>query len=162
MALAEHTSIPNMTVLMCSNCTGAPNSHGFATELTEYTTANREQAAIFNDILRDTMNPALALQAHFTNLLTMSYYDHQVLYDLREDVAVVRDVTVIYPVGRKSFIIVFILSMLHLTVVGFVTVLFYLRTKHVLLGNSWSPIAQLWSPESDVWLKWQTAWRITL
>src|SRR5436190_8870397 len=64
----------NFSTLMCLSCvpTSDPSS---------YFLAHQAQAAVFNDIVRDTRHPALALQAQYTTLFGMAYYDHAFQFD---------------------------------------------------------------------------------
>jgi hypothetical protein len=133
----------NTTVLMCTGC----SAH------TSLPLANRQHAALFNDILQDTLNPALALQSHFTVLFGITYYDHQVQFDLIGPATVVRSVDVLRPVGKLFFMIVLLVCVVHLVTVVVINLLFCVRCKHVQLGNAWSVVAHLWGSETEVWLK---------
>jgi hypothetical protein len=133
----------NYSMLMCRWC-----QSNFATGLR----INREQSAVFTDIMRDTNDPALALQAQFTTLFGMSYYDHVYQFDYSAPAIIVSYVDVLKPDGWRLFYAV-IVAAAHLTLVFLVTALFASGGKFSLLNNAWSVVAQLQGAEMESWVE---------
>jgi hypothetical protein len=156
-AFTEHWSEGNTTVLMCTSCLSAITVGNFS-ELGVTTTivpsmANRQHAALLNDILQDTLDPALALQSHFTVLFRMTYYDHLVQFDLSGPVSLVRSADVLRPTSKVFFIIVLLVSTVYLVTVVVINLLFCVRCKHIQLGNAWSVLAHLQGSGTRTWLR---------
>jgi len=156
-AFSEQWTLGNNTVLMCTSClsaisVGGDSEFGATTTIVP-SMANRQHAALFNDILQDTLNPALALQSHLTVLFGMTYYDHLVQFDLSGPVSLVRSADVLRPTGKLFFSIVLVVSAVHLVTVVVINLLFCVRCKHIQLGNAWSVVAHLWGSETRFWLR---------
>lgn len=152
MAFDDYSST-NTTIFMCIYCwaLGIAPPVG-SSPIVDFTSANRQQAAIINDILQDTGNPALALQAHFTILYGMANYSYLGLFDLSGTANLVSNAEALLQAAKTYFTVVFAVTLLHLTVVSLIALLLSLCGRNVLLGNAWTIVAQLWSPETEVWL----------
>ena len=109
---------------------------------------HRTHADLMTKFLRKTHNPALALQAHWTVLLQMAYYDFSGEYDVHAPAVYGVSVPVIIPFRWTSFAVVMGLLALHSALVIFAVVLFITRTEMSLLGNSWQAVSQVWSTDT--------------
>jgi hypothetical protein len=156
-AFSEHWDVGNDTVLMCTSCLSAVivGNYSQSCVVTNRlpSMANRQHAALFNDILQDTLDPALALQSHFTVLFGMTYYDHLVQFDLSRQVSLVRSADVLRPTSKVFFIVVLLVSAVHLVTVVVVNLLFCVRCKHIQLGNAWAVLAHLRGSGTRSWLR---------
>jgi hypothetical protein len=133
---------PESAVCMCGYC--ACGSKGQVSRL---------NAAVFNDIVRETGNPALAVQGLITTLHGMAYYDRLFQFDVNARANITSNISVIKPTGWAFFSVVIAVTSLHLVLVLFVVVLFVFTGGNCLLNNAWSTVAQLQSPETKEWLE---------
>jgi hypothetical protein len=132
---------PGSTVCMCGYCACGLKSQ-----------VSRLHAAVFNDVLRDTGNPVLAVQSLITTLHGMAYYDRLFQFDITARANITTNISVIRPTGWGFFSAVITVIALHLCLVFFVAILFIFTGGNCLLNNAWSTVAQLQSPETKEWL----------
>ncbi|KAH7093671.1 hypothetical protein FB567DRAFT_610247 [Paraphoma chrysanthemicola] len=109
---------------------------------------HRSHAAIVQQILQTTRNPAAALQTLWTILLQMAYYDFLPEYDLTETAHYDMAVNVNVPVGFKAFGVVMGLIFVHFVLMVSAVALFLTRTEMSLLGNSWQVVSQVMSTDT--------------
>ncbi|KAH7082634.1 hypothetical protein BKA63DRAFT_501356 [Paraphoma chrysanthemicola] len=109
---------------------------------------HRSHAAIVQQILQTTRNPAAALQTLWTILLQMAYYDFLPEYDLRETAHYDMAVKVNVPVGFTAFGVVMGLLFVHCVLMVSAVALFLTRTEMSLLGNSWQVVSQVMSTDT--------------
>jgi hypothetical protein len=109
---------------------------------------HRTHAAIVQQILQTTGNPATTLQTLWTILLQMAYYDFLPEYDLTEIANYDMAVEVNVPTGWAAFAVVLGLLFIHFFLVGTAVVLFLSRTEMSLLGNSWQAVSQVMSTDT--------------
>jgi hypothetical protein len=136
------TNPSTLTIAMCRCCLGDADRF-----------ANHLHVAVFNDIVRDTRHPALALQSLYTTLFGMTYYDRLDQYNISAQATTVQKVEIQCPVTHTFYYIVLAFYILHLALVGLIAALFCIRCRQSLLGNFWSAAAQLWSPDTEIWLR---------
>ncbi|KAF2255809.1 hypothetical protein BU26DRAFT_573582 [Trematosphaeria pertusa] len=115
--------------------------------------AERSQAAVVADILKDTGHPALAIQAYELMVYGISYYNHLVDFDL-PDTAMTRSfVPALRPAAWRGYYAVSGLIMVHLgLMLAVITLYFYSGGRRGILGGAWNTVAQLQMEEQDwVW-----------
>jgi hypothetical protein len=156
-ALGTHL-VPNTTVLLCTACISGLNNPFDPPSTQESAFAGQvevhiDHIAIFKDILLDTGNPALALQAHFTLLFGTAYYDHVMEFNLASPAVLVKSVEVLKPTGRRFFAAVVAVCLVHWAIVGLVCCLFAGRGWCLEVGGNWQVFALLGSEDVDVLLR---------
>ncbi|KAK7968867.1 hypothetical protein PG988_007940 [Apiospora saccharicola] len=104
--------------------------------------------ALFEDIMYDTGNPALALQAFSTTLNQMAYYESRYRWSANNSITYVMSKSMSIPIGRAGFISVIVIAAAHLGILVVTSVLFVQRTKATLIGNPWQSIAQVVSDDT--------------
>lgn len=104
--------------------------------------------ALFEDIMHDTENPALALQAFSTTLNQMSYYHTSYRWTGNSSITYVVSKSMSIPVRRAGFIGVIAIVASHLGILVATSVLFIQRTNATSIGNPWQSIAQVISDET--------------
>lgn len=114
---------------------------------------NEAQYSILSHMVSSTSNPALSLQAFFTILFAISYYDRIVLFDQSAPSSQVSLVQVIRPLGWTAYIVVVSIITFHLTLVSIVIWIFYRTGKQSRIGNSWSVVSQLLGPTTEYWIR---------
>jgi hypothetical protein len=134
----------NSSALMCLSCVPASNH-------SSYFLAHQAQAAVFNDIVRDTRHPALALQAQYTTLFGMGYYDHAFQFDYNASANMASIEQALAPTGRTGFTVVVSILAVHLMTVVFVVFLFATHGGNGMVGNAWSVVSQLRTDDVEKW-----------
>ena len=142
----------NYTMVMCSQCHPA-RSMGDIDIVGQGAFADQAQAAVFNDILKESRHPALAIQAQFTTLFGMAYYDHTFQFDASANATTTSFTDVLVPMQWTGFYAVATVLVVHVCLVVGVGVWFSARVKESLLGNAWTVVAQLQSEETRPWLE---------
>ncbi|KAH8781921.1 hypothetical protein BGZ57DRAFT_285238 [Hyaloscypha finlandica] len=104
---------------------------------------HRVHIAIFQDIIQKTSNPALALQTLLTILTQMAFYDFLPQFDVNLPAQFSLSTIVNIPHQWKGFGTMVAVLAVHLFVLSLTALLFFLNTKHSLLGNSWQAVAQV-------------------
>ncbi|KAK3986848.1 hypothetical protein QBC44DRAFT_401748 [Cladorrhinum sp. PSN332] len=107
---------------------------------------------VFQRMLQDTNNIALAVQGLVTNTFSMAYYDLLPHFDLRAPVELTTTLEVDMPVSDSFAILMSTLLVVHLLLVTLVTVFFLKHADTTLLGNAWSAVSQLVGPDTETWL----------
>ncbi|MCJ1280336.1 hypothetical protein MMC21_008163 [Puttea exsequens] len=142
----------NYTMVLCGHCRPTKDMGG-VDFIGEGEFADQAQAAVFNDILKTTRHPALAIQAQFTTLFGMAYYDHAFQFDISAPATTTSFTDVLMPVQWTGVIAVAAVLALHLCVVFVVVIWFRIRVEESLLGNAWTVVAQLQSEKAKKWLE---------
>lgn len=96
--------------------------------------------SVFTDVIYDTGNPALALQAFFTIMMQMAYYDFLSFATIARDatITMIEDASV--PTRSGGFAAVAALVVVHMLLIGLSTAVFIRWTQYTLLNNSWQVI----------------------
>ena len=110
---------------------------------------HRSHTALAMDILSETQNPALALQALMTIIMQMSYYEFLQQFDVSVPANYTMSSDVEIPVQWKGFTAVIFLLLLHFGLVFFSISIFLKNTKLSLLGNAWQAVAHTASPDAS-------------
>lgn len=109
---------------------------------------HRSHAVIFQDIIQETKNPALAVQTITTILLQMAYYDFLNEYDVAAPSKWQRSKLLNIPKQWKAFGVILGLLVVHFTLVITAVRLFLARTEMSLLGNAWQAVSQVVSADT--------------
>ncbi|KAJ4244575.1 hypothetical protein NW762_014431 [Fusarium torreyae] len=108
-----------------------------------------EHAAMFQSILHETGNPAIAFQAIMFRVYQMLYYDWLPIFEPTHEVTSINAQNVVVPQQWTGFIVVTAILTTHFILTALTLVLFAKRTKSSLLGNAWQAVSQLVSPETQ-------------
>lgn len=127
----------NSSLALCQYCTWYGDRHSDAA-----------QSAIFQDILQQTSQPAMALQAYWTIIYSMYYYVQAGQFDLGAPATITTFVLRFQPSTHRGFIVYSIIIMVHLVLILFITSLFLASKRQTLLSNSWQAITQIVSMET--------------
>ncbi|KAJ9419390.1 hypothetical protein FOXG_19701 [Fusarium oxysporum f. sp. lycopersici 4287] len=114
---------------------------------------NEAQYSIFTHMARSTANPALALQAYFTTLCAICYYERIIMFDTAAPSSRVSLVQVTRPLGWTAFIIVVSVVMLHLLLVLLAILIFRRAGNLSRIQNAWASISQLLGPTTESWIR---------
>ncbi len=98
---------------------------------------------LFEDILKTTWHPALAIQALYTNLVAMKYYESLFFENSTTDVELISMLTSQFPQQHISLIIVLVGLFTHLLLLVLTTVAFLSLTRYSLLGDIWYTMVQM-------------------
>jgi hypothetical protein len=109
---------------------------------------HRSHAALYQDIIQDTRNPALSLQALFTVLLQMAYYDFLYEYDLEAPVEYRYSDKLDIPRQWRALGAISALLVLHFLLLLIALRMFLTRTEMSLLGNAWQAVSQVVSTDT--------------
>lgn len=116
----------------------------------QYFTADPAVSAFFWQHLNATRSIAHTLSAAITLLSSAAYYEQAALFDRAADAG---DATAqlfvaqLYPQGFAGYAVVAGICVAHLALVAVCVVVFVRTTRHSLLGNTWSAVAQVAVPE---------------
>lgn len=124
------------------------------TPFSSYNGVHKTHAALFQDIIKRTSNPALAFQAFFTIIEQMTYYDLLPQFDITGNASYSLSKRVEVPAQWIGFGAVMGLLVLHAVLLVLAVVLFTARTEHSLLGNAWQAIAQVNSSDTLETVHW--------
>ncbi|MCJ1368787.1 hypothetical protein MMC16_007935 [Acarospora aff. strigata] len=105
------------------------------------------QSIVFEDSIRTTWHPALAIQAFVTTSFGMLYHESLLSRDETGDVEVVFSVPSQIPQKHTALVFVLVGLFIHLTLVALTTTAFLSLTRYSMLGNAWYAIAQMSTPE---------------
>ncbi|KAF5003869.1 hypothetical protein FDECE_9617 [Fusarium decemcellulare] len=100
-----------------------------------------------------TRDPALTLQAFFTILCAICYYDRIIMFDTAAPSLQVSLIQVTRLLGWTAFIIVVILVVLHLLLVLLVGLIFRQAGNLSRIKNAWAAISQLLGPTTEDWIR---------
>jgi hypothetical protein len=126
----------DFTTYMCISCNVAQNG-------SRYDRAHAVLATLFYDVIKDTGHPALALQAVWTTIFGMSYYDHIEQFDYNGSSTVVGYKDVLVPTSMRALIIISVILLVHLLLVLAIVIAFAMSKKPGMIGNSWGVVGQL-------------------
>jgi hypothetical protein len=104
---------------------------------------------LFQYIIQDTCRPALALQAWFTTLFQMAYYDDIEAFNVTTPATQNLLVSTLIPIRVYGFTTVVSVLALHVFTVIIAVILFLLKTKFSMLGDSWCTMTQISAAETD-------------
>ena len=107
------------------------------------------QGAVVRDILRETGQLNIALQAFVTTLFQMSYYDFLGQFDIQAPADMALQVPFLMPVRSKGLLAVATMFTVHLFLITTISVLFFFKTKYTMMGNPWQAVSQLTSEETE-------------
>ena len=111
-------------------------------------------STIFNDVVRHTKHPALAIQAIFTILAGMSYVDTIELFTGYTSVTYSNYVPILKPTSQTGYTIALVIVLTHCIFIIAVTWMFARSAKQSFIGNAWSAMAQVaQSQEGQDWLR---------
>ena len=96
--------------------------------------------SVFTDAIYETGNPALALQAFFTIMMQMAYYDFLSFATIGRDAMITMIEEASVPTRSGGFIAIAALIIVHMVLISLSTAIFVRRTQHTLLHNSWQVI----------------------
>ncbi len=114
-----------------------------------YLIANYVLSMIFQDIIEETQNPALAWQAHMTMLLRMAYYDMMGIFSHDDIQTVILYETASFPQSRRGLATVLFVLIAHLVLVVITVTLFYTSTQYSMVGNAWQATAQTMTADTE-------------
>lgn len=104
-------------------------------------------AAAFEDIIRTTWHPTLAIQAWITTGFGMIYHESMLVENGTSDVELVFVVPSQIPQKHTALIFALVGLFIHLALVALTTIAFLSLTRYSLLGDVWYMIAQTASLE---------------
>lgn len=109
---------------------------------------HRSHWNIVQQILKDTRNPALAVQTLYTIMMQMAYYDFLPEFDTRAEGTYRSSTAYSIPHQWTAFAAIAGLLGLHFILVAVAVTLFLTKTKMSLLGNAWQAVMQVHSDET--------------
>ncbi|KAH6620131.1 hypothetical protein C7974DRAFT_226782 [Boeremia exigua] len=118
------------------------------TPFSTYNGVHKTHAALFQDVMKTTRNPALAFQAFFTIVMQMTYYDLLPQFDIASNATYAKSERVEVPAQWIGFGVVMGLLVLHAVLICTAVALFLAKTDHSLLGNAWQAVAQVSSSDT--------------
>lgn len=110
----------------------------------------------FNDVLKDTNSPALALQDILTLVIRVNYYDWIQAFNDKGLSTSTRFQAALIPIHNGGIIAVIVIVLGFLLFCVFTTYLFFSYTHETLLSDSWQSVLQL-SESAEVQLAMQDA-----
>jgi hypothetical protein len=131
----------NYSVSFCPKCSSYSDESSYGFD------ANPQQASAFIDTLRNTSSPALALQAYYTTLMRMIYYDHLPLFDYPGTQSMMFFTPTLIPKGLGGLLAVIAVTILHLILMAIITFRFLTCTSATSVGSAWQAVAQLVSED---------------
>ncbi|KAE8442117.1 hypothetical protein EG329_003823 [Mollisiaceae sp. DMI_Dod_QoI] len=93
---------------------------------------------------------ALALQAIITATTSMLYYEQLPTFSKVENSSQVFFEETLVPIKHRGFSLLVSVVVVHLILVGIISVLFYRSTRVSMLGNVWQVVSQLTSENEDL------------
>lgn len=112
-------------------------------------TVHFAHAALFQDVVRTTGSVAQGLQAIFSVLRQMTYYEISPYFDMESPVILTMSNEKLIPVRWIGFTIVAGIISMHFLLLVVSIVLFLGFTKASWLGNVWMSLSQVVSPETE-------------
>lgn len=137
--------IYNFSMVLCLLCVSPDNE-------TTFRMIETTQAAIFNDIVRKTGHPALGLQARYTTLFGMVYYDHVALFDYSAPTKTFNFVQALTPTAWRGFVIMIATLALHFLTIAVAVSFFASDGSQSLVGSAWAAVAQLRGGVIEEWI----------
>jgi hypothetical protein len=148
---SEQSPGRQLLAVACTNC--SRTGEGSFSTGSRYLDMNIVQATLFENILADTGDPSLALQAQLTSLLRMAYYDWVPLFDWNSTQITTSFVDRQLPASQTGLWIIIGFMAAHWILVLSILVWFCRSTKFTLLDNAWQVVAQMYSSETEQLLK---------
>ncbi|KAH7176048.1 hypothetical protein EDB81DRAFT_632868 [Dactylonectria macrodidyma] len=112
-------------------------------------TTHPEHTAVFQKIIRETGDPAQAIQALAFRFYQMLYYDWLRIFEPTHNITTVNAQDMLIPQRWTGFGVVIAIITAHFVVTALTMVLFAQRTESSLLGNAWQAVSQMVSPETQ-------------
>lgn len=137
VALDPEQQTYNQSYFMCTLCEYNEE------EGTMIWSVNPAVAALFNDIVADSNNPASALQATFTMLSTMALYDWTPMFDISGSASLVLQTAAAAPVTWTGLLIVLAILAAHCILHYIIVAFFAVAAPAELLGNAWFAMTQV-------------------
>ncbi|KAI0192989.1 hypothetical protein EV127DRAFT_490204 [Xylaria flabelliformis] len=109
--------------------------------------------SIFSDTLKETKNPAIAMQAFFTTVLRTIYYAALPYFDYSQEAVMRLAVPKQIPSGYRGFIAVSSLVAAHIVLTYAAVVIFILKGRLLDLHNPWAVVVDVWTPEGHNFLE---------
>ncbi|KAF3929134.1 hypothetical protein ABW20_dc0110569 [Dactylellina cionopaga] len=109
---------------------------------------NEIHRALFSDVITTTRNPALALQALLTSLMSVVYYDRAGQFDIAANSTAIFSTTTDIPARWRGLLIIATIIGTHFLFFFLTLGLFLKGTEASLLGNYWMAISQVVSPNT--------------
>ncbi|KAF5675457.1 hypothetical protein FCIRC_7441 [Fusarium circinatum] len=113
-----------------------------AQEVEQGWASNLAHISLFQSIIQETKDHAMAVQGLMTRLYQMVYYNWLEEYDLKYPVSTIHTQDRLIPTRWTGLIIVLILVAVHLGLVFSTIALFVLKTKASAFGKIWHTLAQ--------------------
>ena len=113
---------------------------------------NKAQYSVLGRMATATADPALTLQAFFSTLMAMNYYDKIALFDTSAPSTQTSLEQVAQPLGWTAYIIVLSMVAFHLLLVLLTTFIFYRAGTFSRIGNAWAVISQTIGPVTENWI----------
>ncbi|PHH89416.1 hypothetical protein CDD83_6111 [Cordyceps sp. RAO-2017] len=136
----------NMRVILAAKTAGDIPDVGVtlsAKSREEDKAAYQTYSSLFQDTLRDTGNPALALQAIIAAVCQTAYYEKLAIEDRRAPASTSFSSSTLIPLRWTGFIVATAIVATHLVIFLTVTVLFLRLTSSSLLNNCWQAVSQV-------------------
>ncbi|KAF5024557.1 hypothetical protein F66182_3320 [Fusarium sp. NRRL 66182] len=108
-----------------------------------------EHAAVFQNILHITGDPAEAMQAVVFRFYQMLYYDWLPNFDPTREITTIHAQDVLIPQKWEGLVVVIVIIVAHFILTAIAMVLFAQRTQSSLLGNAWQAVSQVVSPDTQ-------------
>jgi hypothetical protein len=108
-----------------------------------------EHAAVVQNIIQQTGDPAQAMQTLVFRFYQMLYYDWLPNYKPTHEVTTINAKEVLIPEQWTGLIVVLFIIIVHFIVTAATMYLFAQRTTSSLLGNAWQAVSQMVSPETQ-------------
>ncbi|EQB57530.1 hypothetical protein CGLO_02319 [Colletotrichum gloeosporioides Cg-14] len=106
-------------------------------------------AALFQDVVKTTGKLTQGLQALFTVLRQMAYYENSPYFNHESMAVMTTSSEKLIPTQWTGFIVVAVTITAHLILLTIITVLFLGWTKASWLGNVWASLSQVVSSETE-------------
>ncbi|KAH7201497.1 hypothetical protein DER44DRAFT_828078 [Fusarium oxysporum] len=116
-------------------------------DLPEHT--HHEHNLVFRDVIEQTGDLALAIQAVLTRLFQMTYYYLMDEYNVAVPITATHAVTMLIQVRQLGLKLVIILVAVHLFLMCLIICLFLKWTRVSALGNAWQAVAHAASKTTD-------------
>ncbi|RYP74672.1 hypothetical protein DL769_003985 [Monosporascus sp. CRB-8-3] len=124
------------SLMLCTNCLTDIYAPGNTRAV------NHRLASIFMDSLEETNSPAVALQAVFTVLTQIAYYNFVPYFDILEKGTITITESYYIPARSIGFASVVALLLIHLILVTMAVACFASWSSHTLLSNIWQAFTQ--------------------
>lgn len=119
------------------------------TNMVDQTYAHQTHVDLFQDTLRDTQSPALAVQALLGRIFQMAYYEYLVKLNTKVEATTSFSTTALIPQQWTGLAVVISLVAIHLVMMVTITILFLRSTRSSMLGNFWQAVSQVFSKDTE-------------